>query len=456
MTTTQQLGVGAGDGAVVVGLRNVRTQEVHIVDGNGSARRWVVGSKRDADIMVSDPFVSKVHCVLERKPNGALIVRDAKSRNGTFIDGNSIECGELRIGAFLAVGDTRLLAVAAPSANRRHALELIRGRDPALRSAVDRAITAARVDCSALVLGETGTGKDLLARVIHERSRASSGPFIAVNCGSIARELVASELFGHERGAFTGATDTRDGWFVQADGGTLFLDEIGELPLELQPHLLRVLETKRVRRVGGTSERRVDVRIVAATHRVEGLGTSASPLRPDLYHRLATVVLTLPPLRDRMSDLGELVESMMADLAPEFGARTISDAGWDVLARHHWPGNVRELAQAVRRAVAMGGQELGPLDFFPDLALHAYRRHAPGPPSAQPLVAHDGPGFGDLSRYHRELRGAMEQSLGVHGTIRAAADAIGMPKSTFADKARAWGLVPKRKIRIHSQYAKKK
>ncbi|HEY3802724.1 MAG TPA: sigma 54-interacting transcriptional regulator [Kofleriaceae bacterium] len=440
---------GPRAGSMVVALK--RTASAEVFELGDSMRRWVVGSNPSNDLAFEDPYLSNVHCVLERRPNGALIVRDANSRNGTFIDGNPIESGELRIGAFLTVGRTTLVAIAAAAGEPRHAIELLRGQDPSLRTTVEQAMTAARTDCSVLVLGETGTGKDLLARVIHETSRRAHGPFVAVNCGSIARELVASELFGHERGAFTGATDTRDGWFVEAHGGTLFLDEIGELPLELQPHLLRVLETRRVRRVGGTADRPIDVRIIAATHRTAGLGTEGSRLRPDLYHRLATVVLSLTPLRERMSDLGELVEGVLDDLSPEHGRKTVSVDGWRALASYNWPGNIRELYKAVQRAVTLGGTELGPGDFFPDLQ-HARRRHG-APTLEAPIPIHDGqsehPLQQSLQPYHAALRGAMEQALATHGTIRAAASAIGMPKSTFADKAKAWGLSVRRKVRIH-------
>jgi DNA-binding NtrC family response regulator len=454
MKDTQSMGRGRRSSSLVVALKRTTTGEIFELDG---ARRWVVGSNSSNDLVFDDPYLSNVHCVLERKPNGALIVRDSGSRNGTFIDGNQVQAAELRIGAFLTVGRTTLVALAAALDEDRPAIELLRGRDPSLRLTIDQAITAARTDCSVLVLGETGTGKDLLARVIHESSRRAEGPFVAVNCGSIARELVASELFGHEKGAFTGASDARDGWFVEAQGGTLFLDEIGELPLELQPHLLRVLETRRVRRVGGTADRPIDVRIVAATHRTAGLGSEGSSLRPDLYHRLATVVLALTPLRERMSDLGELVEGMLDDLAPEHGRKTVTADGWQALASYGWPGNIRELFKAAQRAVTLGGDELGPLDFFPSFGQHAHRRHLQATPPT-PFAAGAGV-TGELDAlqpYHAALRGAMEQALATHGTIRAAASAIGMPKSTFADKARAWGLFPRRKVRIHQPENRKK
>ena len=403
-----------------------------------SARRWVVGSNESCDVVVSDAFVSSTHCTLERKAGGALLVRDRGSRNGTYIDSNSIEAGELRPGAHLVIGKTTLVAQTAPGEEPASALEMMRGRDPVLLTTIDQALKAAHRDCNVLIVGETGTGKDLLARIIHESSRRAAGNFVPVNCGAIPRELIGSELFGHEKGAFTGAAADRDGYFVEAHHGTLFLDEIGELPIEMQPHLLRVLESRRVRRVGGSYERPVDVRIVSATNRIDNLGTESSRLRTDLYHRLATVVLVLPPLRERMGDLVELVETMLVEMAPDAGRRRVSDQAWKVLSAHSWPGNVRELRGAVSRAVTLGGEELTPGDFFPQM--HLFGHH----PQLALLADVE---TDKLVPYQAMLRGTMEQALNRFGTIRAAADHLGMAKSTFADKARAFGLVPRRKIK---------
>src|SRR5262245_38902342 len=261
---------------VVIGLRTTRDGTVFAL--GAETRRWVLGSSRSCDVVIEDPYVSNVHCVVERQPSGVLVVRDRGSRNGTQVDGNLVEGAELRVGSYLTLGRTTLVAVAAPSADRSRAISLLRGHDPVFRATVEQGLRAAQTDCNILIIGETGTGKDLLARVVHEASRRGSGKFVAVNCGAIPRELIGSELFGHERGAFTGAHADRDGYFVEAHGGTLFLDELGELPLELQPHLLRVLESRLVRRVGGTNDRAVDVRIIAATNRTDGLGTEASRL----------------------------------------------------------------------------------------------------------------------------------------------------------------------------------
>ncbi len=431
---TQDLNHGRRGGAVMA-LRNVSTADVYALEPG--RRRWIIGKHDSCDLRLVDAYVSGVQCVLERRGDGTLLLRDRESRNGTFIDGNPIEAAELRAGSYVSIGRTTLLAVGPNKAGDKppKAIELLRGTDPQTRATIDRAIRASQTDCSVLVVGETGTGKDLIARLIHESSRRSQGPFVAVNCGAIPRELIGSELFGHEKGSFTGATDSREGYFVEAHGGTLFLDEIGELPAELQPHMLRALETRRVRRIGGSSERAVDVRIVAATNRVAGLGTEASPLRVDLYHRLATMVLELKPLRERMGDLIDIVESVLADSAAEFGEKRVSSDGWQALSLYGWPGNVRELRHAVARAIALGGTELGPTDFFPDLLARVDRMR----------TATDSDGA--MLPYEVMIRGAMQQALVEHGTIRGAAIALGMPKSTFADKARDWGLVSNRRRR---------
>jgi transcriptional regulator with PAS, ATPase and Fis domain len=437
---TESMGAQRPRGGTVVGLREMATEEVFELDEMRT--RWVVGSSPSCDVaLVNDPFVSSNHCVLERRATGTIVVRDHGSRNGTFIYGNPIEAGELRTGAYLSVGRTTMVAVAGKAGGEHaRAIELMRGRDPAMRKTIEHALRAAQTDCSMLIVGETGTGKDLLARVIHEGSKRAGGPFIALNCGAIPRELIASELFGHDRGAFTGASEHRDGFFMQANGGTLFLDEVGELPIELQPNLLRALEQKRVRRVGSGIERAVDVRIVAATNRVEGLGTESGRIRVDLYHRLATVVLALPPLRERLGDVRVLVDTMLEELEVEYGHKHVTEEAWEALLAYGWPGNVRELRHAVARAVALGGDELAPHDFFPDFG--AERRRDPQMTPPMPTDVED------VIKYEALLRQAMEQALVSHGSIRAAADAIGMPKSTFADRAKQFGLLAQRKVRF--------
>ncbi len=204
-----------------------------------------------------------------------------------------------------------------------------------------------------LVTGESGTGKELLARGLHALGPQPNGPFVAVNCGALPRELAESELFGHERGSFTGAGARRPGWFEEASGGTLVLDEIGELPLDLQPKLLRVLESGRLRRIGGTGEVAVRARIVAMTLRnLEG-EVQRRTFRPDLYYRLAGICLRLPPLRERRADIPKLAQRFLAEIAAEVGPRELDEGALAALMKADWPGNVRELRNVVRRAAIL-------------------------------------------------------------------------------------------------------
>src|SRR5450631_1880055 len=236
---------------------------------------------------------------------------------------------------------------------RRTALGAIIGDDPALRAALARAALVAPTTTPVLVTGESGTGKELLARALHELGPNPGGPFVAVNCGALPRELAESELFGHERGAFTGAAARRSGWFEEASGGTLVLDEIGELPLELQPKLLRVLETGRLRRVGGSGEAAVRVRVVAMTLRdLEG-EVARRTFREDLYYRLAGFHLALPPLRQRRGDIPRLAAHFLREIEPEVGERQLEALALTTLGAADWPGNVRELRNVIRRAAIL-------------------------------------------------------------------------------------------------------
>jgi DNA-binding NtrC family response regulator len=209
----------------------------------------------------------------------------------------------------------------------------------------------APTDLSVTLLGETGVGKEVLAHAIHEQSKRARGPFVVFDCGSVAATLAESELLGHERGSFTGAVAAHAGAFERAHGGTLFLDEVGELPLDLQPRLLRALESAKVRRVGGRHERGVDVRIVAATNRDLRAEVLAGRFREDLFFRLAVAVVPVPSLRQRVDDVPELVRSILADCGRSDLA--LSDAALTLLRHHPWPGNVRELKNAVTCAVAL-------------------------------------------------------------------------------------------------------
>ncbi|MCE9555527.1 MAG: sigma 54-interacting transcriptional regulator [Planctomycetes bacterium] len=230
------------------------------------------------------------------------------------------------------------------------------GQGTGLLNVMQRVDLVARSDVPVLILGETGTGKELIARAIHNRGPRHAGPFLRVNCGAIPRELIDSQLFGHERGSFTGADDARPGWFERADGGTLFLDEIGELPLEAQVRFLRVLQDGFVERVGGRQALSVDVRIVAATHRDLAGMVRASSFREDLWYRLAVFPILLPPLRERRDDIAAIAQHFAQRAAVRFGLPPALPTDDDVriLSSYDWPGNVRELGAVIDRAAILG------------------------------------------------------------------------------------------------------
>ena len=339
------------------------------------------------------------------------------------------------------------------------ALQAMVGQAPALRRVLGQAARVARTRLPVLVTGESGTGKELLARALHDMSPVAAGPFVAVNCGALARELAESELFGHERGAFTGAGARRIGWFEEASGGTLVLDEVGELPLDLQPKLLRVLETGRLRRVGGQGEITVNVRVVALTLRDLRRDAGRGLFRLDLYHRLAGCELRLPALRERPSDIALLAEHFLVELASEFGPRVIEAEAMARLLAHDWPGNVRELRNTLRRAAALcdgaiDGSALdmdAPAGFAQACEARLASRAADAPdstpqigaPLAPSSIATEGDVLALAGKTFEEMqtaifRWALRRN---RGSRRRAAMALGISRSTFCDRVRRLGLV---------------
>jgi DNA-binding NtrC family response regulator len=301
-----------------------------------------------------------------------------------------------------------------------------------LTKTIDR---VARSDASVLVLGESGTGKGLVARTLHASSLRAAGQFLQVDCGAIAHSVFESELFGHERGAFTGATRMRRGPIELADGGTLFLDEIGELPLDLQPKLLRVLQDKEFLRVGGTTPVKVDVRVIAATHRNLDAMVEKGELREDLYFRLRVVELVVPPLRQRRSDLPALCESLLPRVAKRAGRRPRPLAA-DALARmaaYGWPGNVRELENVIERALVLAD---GPALTAADLDLP----DRPAPiEEVIDVVSGEVPHDEVMENIEKKRLVAALRAAG--GNQSHAAKALGMPRTTFINKLRRYGLI---------------
>jgi two-component system response regulator GlrR len=315
--------------------------------------RTLLGSSAGVGIVLDDCAVSRVHAELEPRDDG-LWIRDLNSKNGTKVDGLRVECARIRNGGNVRVGTTELVALseAEPKPVELWPHDsfgpLVGGSAP-MRELYASLAKVAPTDAPVLILGETGTGKELAARAVHEASSRAGGPFIVVDCAALLDTLLDSELFGHEKGAFTGASSARPGAFEAAEGGTVFLDEIGELPLAMQPKLLRVLESGMIRRIGETKHRPIHVRFVSATHRDLPRMVANGHFREDLYFRLSVLPLTLPPLRNRREDIAGLVEHF---LGPD--SHLLSEESLEELAERPWRGNVRELRTFVTRVRAMG------------------------------------------------------------------------------------------------------
>jgi two-component system nitrogen regulation response regulator GlnG len=333
----------------------------------------------------------------------------------------------------------------------RDGIHGIIGEDPALLDALARVRLVAPTTTPVLVTGESGVGKELFARALHELGPNPGGPFVAVNCGALPRELAESELFGHERGAFTGAAGRRAGWFEEASGGTLMLDEVGELPLDLQPKLLRVLETGRLRRVGGAGEIAVRVRVVAMTLRNLETEVQRRTFRDDLYYRLAGFCVRVPSLRERRRDIPLLAQHFLRDVTAEVGPRHLDTSALAALAGANWPGNVRELRNVIRRAAILtSGRADGSIDAeVLELPAPAGFRLAEGGGEGQSatrvaelggvfpggFVRIAGRSFDEIERdiYSWALR---ENG----GSRRRAARALSVARSTFCDKVRRYSL----------------
>ena len=318
---------------------------------------FYIGKDPSNNLTIDDPYVSARHARLELR-GGRWWVIDLGSTNGTKVGGAAITQCELLPGVVVAIGDVALTLeegdVPAGSVPEGTAWHGMLSRDPAMVEVFRQIETVSSAKMGVIVFGETGTGKELVARALHDAS-GRRGQFVAVNCGAIAFSLIESELFGHEKGAFTGATRMRKGAFEHANGGTLLLDEIGELPLEQQVKLLRVLEANRVTRVGGAEPIPVTARVVAATHRDLRAQVRAGKFREDLYYRLAVVPIYLPPLRARSRDVRALAEAFLKESLPPGRVATWSDDAVRKLEGYRWPGNIRQLRNVVQRALFTGG-----------------------------------------------------------------------------------------------------
>ncbi|AUX42680.1 ATPase AAA [Sorangium cellulosum] len=359
------------DGLEVPDLRVVITpQKSPPIEATLGVAPLVIGTSAECDVVVPDSRVSRRHCQLRLTPRG-IVLTDLGSKNGTFVNDVLINEAFLTPSAIASLGGVSLTVrvagapVLVPLSTSASFGEALGGSVP-MRALFARLERAAATSETILLLGESGTGKEVLAHAIHDTSPRTSGPFVVFDCSAVAPNLIEAELFGYTKGAFTGAQAARAGLLEQASGGTLFLDEIGELPLELQPKLLRALEARQIRRLGAAAYTSFDARIVAATHRDLQGRIASGAFREDLYYRLAVVEAIVPPLRERKEDIPLLVERFLAAQVPPRSLDDLPPNALELLRGHHWPGNVRELRNTVARLV-----------LFPHLAEQAIVRVAP-------------------------------------------------------------------------------
>ena len=420
-------------------------------------REVKIGRGIEADLLLPDPSVSRLHARIFRV--GEQYFLSDTSKNGTFHDGKRItqlllEGGQtfrigpyqihfLRDGSVTASGDPPTVSAAGgrtepttagktkkPDNKALSSTFGLVGQAPVIIRLIENIRRVGNSDLPVLIEGETGCGKELVSRGVHDCSRRRDHPFVVVNCGAISPELIESELFGHEKGAFTGATAQRRGAFEVAHGGTLFLDEIGELPLPLQPKLLRSLEQKEIKRVGGNETILVDVRILSATNRSLREEVARKTFRDDLYFRISTIMLNVPPLRDRREDVTLLARHFLADTGSRTDRPTpeLSGSAAEFLAAQEWPGNVRELRNAIQRAVVMSDDavlQAGDFSFLLDTGSPG--REAETDPS--------------LSRWEQsEKNNILAELSRTKWNKTQTARELGIAKSTLFEKLKKYGI----------------
>jgi DNA-binding NtrC family response regulator len=414
---------------------NLRRCRLEIVSGPGAPSSCEIetpviriGARADCELQLADNRVSGVHCEIRLDERGYRL-RDLESTNGTWVGGMRVMDLYISPGTVIGLGATKVRfdplggSVQMALATEERCGNLV-GRSVRMRELFARIVRVAATETTVLVTGETGTGKELVAEAVHDLSPRAGKPFVVLDCGAIPLNLVESELFGHERGAFTGAATAYAGAFERAHGGTIFLDEIGELPLDLQPKLLRVLERREVRRVGGSKMVATDIRVVAATNRDLAVEVNRGRFREDLYYRLAVAHLRVPALRERKEDIPLLVEHFAAALAAKRG---VSAEALELMARHDWPGNVRELRNVVERAVVLEETAPRPVAATPGSALPAAagELHVPIDVSIPFKTAK-----GDLvEEFERRYITALLEAHG--GNISAAARAAGLDRMSI-------------------------
>jgi len=397
-----------------------------------------VGTHASNQLVLTDPAVSRFHCEIEMGERGARI-RDLDSSNGTTVDGLLLLDGYLRDGSTIQLGRSSLrFGLAAErypvAGSERDRFGDLIGSSPPMRQAFALLEHAAATSATVLIEGETGTGKEVIASAIHYQGRRRDKLFVAQNCAAMPENLLESELFGHKKGAFTGADHDKKGLFEIADGGTLFLDEIGEMPLNLQAKLLRVLQEGEIRAVGATQSKAVDVRIICATNRSLEKQVELGAFRQDLFYRLRVFPLRLPPLRERREDIPLLVDHFLRKYTLEMN-KPVAGAtpeALDQLASYNWPGNIRELENEVQRLVI----QCDPGAFItPDLLAPAVRK-------VEGLVGRVAPKKGTLKDMMEEVeRWLLQEALREHqGNKTKTAETLGITREGLHKKLSKYGM----------------
>lgn len=388
----------------------------------------VIGSDPSCDLVLPDPAVSGRHFEIAPSAHGPRL-RDLGSTNGTFVDGRRVMDVYLGAEAAIRAGETALRLEPAGGEARIALSRATRfggllGHGPAMRAVFAVLERAAKTDATVLLLGESGTGKELAARALHDKSARHGGPFVVFDGGATSPTLLESQLFGHARGAFTGATEAREGVFEAADGGTLVIDEIGEIPLDLQPKLLRALEARTATRLGENKPRTFDVRFVASTHRNLAAEVAAGRFREDLFYRVAVVTVRMPSLRERKEEIGRLLAHFVQAIAGE-GAPEIPTKVLAVLGSHDWPGNVRELRNFAERFLALS--DLSPEALLGPKVRSGVEVAAAGAPDPTAHAFHDAK-RDFVERFEREYFAAL---LARHGdNVSEAARVAGLSRQT--------------------------
>lgn len=416
-----------------------------------SARRVRIGSSPDNDLVLDDRSVSRHHARIEVDHRGYRLL-DCDSKNGTLVGPTRIQEAWIEDGTNLRLGETTLRfellkeEVEVPLSKRTQFGKL-RGKSERMREVFALLERIAPSDATVLIQGDSGTGKELVAQAIHDASPRANGPFVVFDCSAVSPELIESELFGHVKGAYTGASTSREGVFEQAHGGTLFIDELGALSLDLQPKLLRALEERQIRRVGGNKTIHTDARIVAATNTKLRQAVEEGNFREDLYYRFAVITVDLPPLRDRPDDIPMLVEHFVQELSSQHatGKLNVSFQTMEKLKNYRWPGNVRELRNFIERAALLAASGEVDAKWLPETSPEALRaqRSSNVPPWLQEAdISFDLP----FKEAKANLTEAMESAYWSHqldahdGNLSAAARSAGVHRKTAEYLVRKLGL----------------